>query len=69
MREKKVLTIVIEFELDETAAYRTRLKAAYENAVSAAASAVRGELLGDGLKNIRSRVLYDYRQFESGDLD
>lgn len=69
MSERKIFTIVIEFELDERQAHRSRLKAAYERVVSVATDAVREELLENGLKNVRSRVLYDYRQFEGGDLD
>src|SRR5262249_50684295 len=52
---------------DERQAHHTRLKAAYERVVSVATDAVREELPEYGLKNVRSRVLNDYRQYEGGD--
>jgi hypothetical protein len=57
----KVFTIALSFELGQHKASRARLRAAYDEAVTAAVDAVESELLPGSIVQASSTMAYDYR--------
>ncbi|WP_367124850.1 hypothetical protein [Streptomyces phytohabitans] len=61
MARTKILTITMEFQLGSRKAYGSRITAAYEAAEKAALEAVKKELLGGSLEEVRSTMDWSYR--------
>jgi len=57
----KVFTIVLNFELGQHKTSRSRLRAAYDEAVQSAVEAVEAELLPGSIVEAKSTMAYDYR--------
>jgi hypothetical protein len=64
---RKILTIILEFDLGDRKTHGSRLKGAYEAVRSEAIRAIERELLERSIAEVTTRMFYDYRQYSAVD--
>lgn len=65
---RKILRIILEFEVGGSKNHSGRLKEAYLAAVSSAGEAVRNVMLNGSVSHVTSRMTYDYRHMEGAEV-